>query len=126
MMSVLYIQEKVTVFCDETFRSERSLRTHENIHWRENIQSSDIFNINSYFNHHQLYISRVDQGYVTDINEAVKYDLDFKKLYQIYHIILKSLLTTYSKREQLKQIKTGPVNLRTDQHMTRTLHQDLN
>ena len=45
------------------------------IHWRENLESSDMFNITSY-DHHQLYISRLDQGYITDNNEAVNYVLD--------------------------------------------------
>ena len=42
------------------------------------------------------------------------------------HINTKSLLSAYIGREQLRKIKTGLVNLRTDEHITRTLNQDLN
>ena len=48
------------------------------------------------------------------------------KIYQIKQINTKSLLTAYIRREQLRKIKTGIVNLRTVEHITRTFNQDLN
>ena len=64
------------MLCDKTFRSDKSLRTHEIIHWRKNLKSSDIFNFTSSFNHQQLYINRLDQVYTTDNNEAANNGLD--------------------------------------------------
>ena len=71
-------------FCNKTFRSEKSVRTHENIQWRENLESSDLFKFTSFYNHHQLYISRLDNGHVTDIKKAVNYVLDNIIPYKAY------------------------------------------
>ena len=72
------------MYCDKTFRSERSLRTNENMHRRENLDSGDIFIFTSSFKRHQLYISSIDQGYITDIKEAVNYILDNIITYESY------------------------------------------
>ena len=68
-----YSRKNNCVCCGETIRIKKSLKTHEKIHCRANLESSDIFNITSSFNHRQLYINRLHQDYNTDISEAVSY-----------------------------------------------------
>ena len=48
MMMMLFIQEKNCLYVLwKKFKNEKALITQENIHWREFLKSSDVFNITS-------------------------------------------------------------------------------
>ena len=73
---IIFSIKNTCVYCDKPFRSKKILRTHKIIHLREKRESSDTYNITSSSNNCQLYISRLDQDYITNIDEYVNYGLE--------------------------------------------------